>query len=505
MSGYDFSGLFVYDMANNHQGDVAHGTRMIREIAKVSNAGGVRGTFKFQFRDIDTLVHPDFRENKEVKHIPRFIETRLTHDDYAILTDEVRENGLITMATPFDEESIELIRKLDIEIVKIASCSASDWPLLDAVAKTRKPVIISTAGLTIDGLDNLVSYFDYHKVDFALMHCVALYPTPVEKLELNQLKTLCTRYPHITIGFSTHEAPDYYHAIRAAYCLGARIFERHVDIPEEGFKMNAYSATPDHIKGWIAAYNETVAACGAGHRHPASCAESASLQSLKRGVYAAKPIKKGAQLARKDVFFAMPLQDNQLDSGIWRENQIADRDYAKNDLVSEVVAQHTFTYDELTNQIIRQAKGMLNEARVTIGQDAKIELSHHYGLERFREFGVILIDCVNREYCKKILVQLPRQKHPYHYHAKKEETFQVLHGSIELEIEGHRKRYYPGETIVVHRGEWHKFQSAHGVIVEEVSTTHFKDDSYYEDKSIACLKLEERKTAIADWHTPSRP
>jgi len=59
-----------------------------------------------------------------------------------------------------------------------------------------------------------------------------------------------------------------------------------------------------------------------------------------------------------------------------------------------------------------QVKGMLNKARIFISEDSSVEVSHHYGIERFREFGCIIIDCINWAYCKKLVVQLPRQKPP---------------------------------------------------------------------------------------------
>jgi N-acetylneuraminate synthase len=91
---------------------------------------------------------------------------------------------------------------------------------------------------------------------------------------------------------------------------------------------------------------------------------------------------------------------------------------------------------------------------------------------------------------------LPRQKHPYHYHRKKEETFQVLFGDLEVEVEGNRQMLNAGDSLVIHQGEWHKFQTANGVIFEEISTTHFNNDSFYEDKFISRLRREERKTVI---------
>ena len=79
---------------------------------------------------------------------------------YEVITDEVRKGGMLTMATPFDEESIELITKLEIDIIKIASCSVCDWPLLEEVVKVNKPVVISTAGVNANVIDQVVSLFD---------------------------------------------------------------------------------------------------------------------------------------------------------------------------------------------------------------------------------------------------------------------------------------------------------------------------------------------------------
>lgn len=496
---FNFEGLFIFDMANNHQGSVDHGLKIINEVAKISNEEGVRGALKFQFRHLDTFIHPDFKDNPDLPHIPRFIATRLSDEDYKTLTDSVRENNLVTIATPFDEESLELIDKLDIEIIKIASCSASDWPLIEKIAEARRPVVVSTAGLNTNAIDNLVSFFEIKHVDFALMHCVALYPAPVEKLQLNQIELFKRRYPHLTVGFSTHEPPDYLDGIKIAYAKGARVFERHVGVETDRIKLNTYSSTPEQIRKWLRAYKEVVAACGAERRPPVGHKEEESLRSLKRGVYAREDIEKGTRLERSLVFFAMPLQENQLESGDWKDYFIADRNYKKNEAISEKVVQRVLSDQEIINRIILQIKGMLNEARIPIGNDYKIELSHHYGLERFREFGAVIIDCINRAYCKKLILQLPRQKHPYHYHKKKEETFQVLFGDMEVEVEGNRQILRAGDSIVIHQGEWHKFQTANGVIFEEISTTHFDDDSFYEDKFIANIRREERKTRIENW------
>jgi len=496
---FTFAGLFTYDLANNHQGDLEHGLKIIREIGKVNAAAGARGAFKFQFRQLETFIHPDYRERQDVKHIPRFMSTALRLEDYRRLTEAVRENGMLTMSTPFDEESVEIINRLDIEIIKIASCSAADWPLLEKVAAARRPVVASTAGLSMEKIDRLVSFFEFNNVEFSLMHCVALYPTPLDKLELNQIRLLRERFPEVPIGFSTHEDPDNFIPIRLAYALGARLFERHVGINTDKYKLNAYSSTPEQVAGWLAAHREAVAACGGDNRSPARPDEIASLRSLMRGVYAGKKIAKGEKVGRRQVFFAMPLQEGQLTSGEWVEGLEADRDYEVNQPIAEIVANSPLPEKEIIYRIMLQVKGMLNQARIAIGRESSIEISHHYGLERFREFGAVIITCINRRYCKKLVIQLPRQKHPYHYHDRKEETFQLLYGDLEVELEGRRIKVEPGDTVLVEPKQWHKFHTLDGAIFEEVSTTHFNNDSFYEDERIARLPRETRKTVVPNW------
>lgn len=496
MHNFDFNGLFILDLANNHQGDMKHALNIIKAVGEVVRSEGVRGAFKFQFRHIETFIHPDYKNKKDIKHIPRFVQTALTKDQYRTLVDAVREQGLHTIATPFDEESVDQILDLDIEIIKVASCSATDRPLLNRVAQTNRPVVVSTAGLGILEFDRLVSTLESENVNFALMHCIALYPTPPDKLKLTHIDMFRERFPSIPVGFSTHEDPNNYNAIRIAVAKGAQLFERHVGIQTKKHTLNKYSSTPPQIAKWIRAYKETVASCGGQFFSPAYPEEITSLYSLMRGVYAKKAIRKGEELSRDKVFFAMPLQEGQLKSGNWVTGLVADAAYNANQAINGQIANFKPSKQEIIYRIMLQVQGMLNEARIFIGKGSSVELSHHYGLERFREFGAVIINCINRAYCKKLIIQLPRQKHPYHYHKRKEETFQLLYGDMEVEIEGKRTRLALGDTVLVKPGEWHKFHSLDGVIFEEVSTTHFNEDSIYDDKRIANLPREKRKTVI---------
>lgn len=496
---FNFDNLFIYDLANNHQGDIEHARNIVTQVGRVNRDGKMKGALKFQFRQLDSFIHPDFQGSKEHKYVKRFSETRLEMESFASLARHVRAEGLLTMCTPFDEESVDMICDMGLDIIKIASCSADDRPLLEKVARVNKPVVVSTAGLRTDEIDWLVNFLETERVDFALMHCVALYPTPDDKLQLNQIATLRERYLSVPIGWSTHEDQDNTSAVQIAYALGARLFERHVGLNTDKYKLNSYSSTPEQLTKWIAAFSSARAMLGNEERAPTSPAERQTLVELKRGTYAKRAITKGEVLQRQDIFFAMPVQDGQLVSGQWRPGLVADRDYALNAAIGAAIGGQGVSDEQLVYQIMLQVRAMLNKASIHINEDASIEISHHYGLKRFREFGAVIITCINRTYAKKLVIQLPRQKHPYHFHKQKEETFQILDGDLEIVKDGAKLRMVPGDTFLVEPSQWHKFSTLDGCIFEEVSTTHFNNDSFYEDPSIARMPRDDRKTKVDNW------
>ena len=497
---FDFKDLFVFEMANNHQGQVEHGKRIIQELAQVAHGKGIRAAIKFQFRQLDTMIHLSHQQGSANKHIPRFLSTRLSKEQFRLLTEAVKKEGLVTICTPFDEESVDMIVELGIEVVKVGSCSATDWPLLEKIADCDKPVIFSTGGLTMKQIDDLVSFFDHRRVHHAIMHCVALYPTPDDKLQLNQISALCRRYPDKVIGFSTHELPNDFSPVQVAVAKGARMFERHVGVGTDEVTLNAYSGTPETIGQWIDSYQKAKRLCGEDQRPAASAEERTALHSLKRGVYAQRALKRGLMVKRDDLYFAMPCEPGQLTSGEWKEGIVTLEDVAKDQALQTTALQIPHDPDkQVLFTAIHTIKGLLNEARVALNTDFKAEFSHHYGIAKFPQVGATIIECINRDYCKKLIIQMPGQRHPSHFHKKKEETFQVLFGIQEVEVDGRRRTLYPGDIQLVQQGVWHEFWTETGAIFEEISTTHFNDDSFYADKVINKVNRAKRKTVVNNW------
>lgn len=494
----DFKELFIFEMANNHQGNVSHGLKIIKEMGKIAKKFGIKGAVKLQYRDLESFIHPDYKEDKNAKHIGRFLETALSNSQFKELVDGIRSEGLLTVCTPFDEKSVDLIEEHEIEVIKIASCSADDWPLLSRIAKSDKPVIASTGGLDISMIDNLVTFLRNRNKAFAVLHCVGVYPTPDELFNLNFISKLKLRYPEITIGYSGHEHPDNTDIVKIAAAKGAEIFERHVGVATDSIKLNAYSMNPIQTEKWVQAYLSAKTVLGL-HEKSISIAETESLLSLKRGVFAKKKLKKGQQITFDDVFFAMPCQAGQLTSGEFgrvRARYVASKDYEINQPLFESSGKDNYYR---IRQIIHQAKGMLNEAGIILSDKADVELSHHYGLENFDKFGGLIVTLINREYCKKIIVVFPGQHHPEQRHIKKEETFHILYGELIISLNGITSILKKGDIVTIERGVTHSFYSDNGAVFEEVSTTHFRNDSFYTDSLISEQDPMQRKTIVENF------
>jgi sialic acid synthase SpsE/D-lyxose ketol-isomerase len=491
--------LFVFEMANNHMGSVEHGLRIIRDIYEVSKGFSFNFGFKLQYRHLDTFIHPDFKDRADFKYIKRFSETRLREDQLRLLKDEIKSLGFITICTPFDEKSVDLIEEHEFEIIKIGSCSFTDWPLLERIVKTDKPIIASTGGASLDDIDKVVSFFEHRSKDFALMHCVGKYPTLDEDLQLNQIQFLKQRYPQVSIGYSTHEIPDNVDAIKMSIASGATIFEKHVGVATEKFQLNAYSASPEKVECWLKAASQAFQICGISGRRPEfSNEEMASLRSLRRGLYAKQSIKKAERIDLTKVFLAIPTLEGQITANDMSKYTefYADADL---DMNAPLLTSNTTKKEirEKVYDIVQRVKEFLRKSGVVIPPKVDLEISHHYGIEHFDEFGLTMITVVNREYCKKLIILLPGQKHPEQYHKQKEETFHILYGSVRIDLGGHVKHCKIGEVVTVEKGVKHNFSTDTGVIIEEISSTHYVHDSYYTDPAI--MQNQYRKTLLTYW------
>lgn len=491
--------LIIYEMANNHMGEVAHGKRIADEFAAVSKPFPYNFAMKLQYRDLDTLIHPDFKDRMDLKYVKRFSETRLSWDQFKQIKDAIVAAGFLAICTPFDEVSVEKIVEHGYDYIKIPSCSMTDWPLLEKIAQYDLPIIASTAGEPLEDIDRVVSFFRHREKSLALMHCVGEYPAKDEHLHLSQIPLLKKRYPDLEVGYSTHERPDNFEAVKIAVALGATIYEKHAGVATDKYAVNAYSITPDQAQKWLQSMSDAYKMIGEfDKRYPPPPGEIAALADLARGVYVKEPVKAGEVIKSSNVFLSMPRQEGQVvaqDLSKYTE-YVAKTDIPAKGAVktAEVEAKDR---RQLVHKIVRDVKALLKKSKVAVPGQVELEISHHYGIDDFYEHGITMITVVNREYCKKLIVVLPGQNHPEQLHKVKEETYHVLYGTVKVTLDGQVYEKKANDVLVVPRGHTHAFESKGGCIIEEISSSHILDDSYYTDPAIAANP--NRKTFVTYW------
>lgn len=309
-----FENLFVLEMTNNHQGKLERGLQIVREHSRVVRFNNIRAAIKLQFRDIESFVHKEFRDRSDIRYVKRVMDTRMPKAEYATLVETIKKSGCVPMATPFDEKSVDWCVEFNLPIIKIASADSNDWLLLEKIATTRKPCIVSFGGTPLKDMDDVVTFFERREIPLAINHCVAAYPHEDSEAELDQIDFLRERYPGHTIGYSCHEYHDWTTSITLAYAKGVRTFERHIDINSDGFQVAPYSSLPEQLDTWFKAFHKAVEFCGTARssRKIPLQKETAYLDSYIRGVYARHDLKAGQLLSDNDIYMAIPLQKGQL-------------------------------------------------------------------------------------------------------------------------------------------------------------------------------------------------
>jgi N-acetylneuraminate synthase len=339
MNNKIFENLFVLELANNHWGSLERGKKIIREFAKVVKQNKVKAAIKLQFRDVDNFIHKDFvKEGKNVdllklpkrsRYIQKTTKTKLTYNEFHELIKYIKKHDCIPMSTPFDETSVDWCVSMDLPIIKIASSDINDWLLLNKIATTKKPVIISTGGANDKQIDDVIKFFTNRNIPIAVNHCVSKYPSEDNELELDQIDYLKLKYPDLVIGLSTHEYHDWHSSMYISYAKGARTWERHIDIPypanHEQKEVSNYCSLPHQIDEWFKAYNKAITMCGTSlnTRRVIDEKESKYLEALYRGLYLKKNIKKGQKIKLEDLYSAVPFQKE--------IGQLSSRDFIEDD------------------------------------------------------------------------------------------------------------------------------------------------------------------------------
>ena len=222
--------FIIAEVGQNHQGDLDKAREYIRVFA-FEGADAV----KFQTRNNKYLFSQEAYEASYDSE-NAFAETYGEHREHlelkpewlSILKEDCMKYGVKFMSTPFDEPSLELLKKIDIDILKIASFDLGNLPFIHRIARMGKPVVMSVGGGKIDQIRSSIEVLLEHHDEVAILHCVSEYPCEYNRLGLDNIERLIAEFPQCTIGSSDHFNGTLSGPV--AYLKGARVFEKHVTL-----------------------------------------------------------------------------------------------------------------------------------------------------------------------------------------------------------------------------------------------------------------------------------
>lgn len=225
--GQDQPVYVIGEIGLNHNGDVDIAKQLI-DVAADAGAQAV----KFQKRTPE-ISTPEHMKNVmrstpwgEMTYLEYRYRVEFDHDQYVEIGDYATMRGLDWFASPWDAPSVAFLEDLNVAAYKVASASVTDIEMLDAMAATGKPVILSTGMSTLEEIDAAVARFAPENL--VLLHATSTYPLPPEEANLRMIETLRSRYEGIPVGYSGHE-PGLQISI-AAVALGAVAVERHITL-----------------------------------------------------------------------------------------------------------------------------------------------------------------------------------------------------------------------------------------------------------------------------------
>ena len=216
--------LIIPEMGINHSGSLEIAFKII-DAAKRAGAEIIKHQTHIP-EDEMSLEAKKIKPANSNRNIYNIIsETCLNEEDEYKLFNYVKKRKMIFLSTPFSRKAVDRLIKFGVSAFKIGSGEMNNLPLIDYIAKLKKPMIISTGMHSITNVRKLVSFLSKKKNKFALMHTTNLYPTPDKLVRLNSITELKKNFPNLVIGLSDHTETN--HSSIGAVALGACIIEKH--------------------------------------------------------------------------------------------------------------------------------------------------------------------------------------------------------------------------------------------------------------------------------------
>jgi len=217
----------IAEIGVNHDGSAGRALDLVR-FAQRGGADAV----KLQIFSADRLMHAsttfaDYQKERVDDESATNMLKRyeLADADVERVVQAIRSSNMVPLATPFSIEDVETIDRLDLSAIKIASPDIVNRPLLEAAAKTKRPMLVSTGAANIDEIESAVNWLSDSLAKFALLHCVSSYPTKSQDANLCWIDELAKRFD-VPVGYSDHTID----ALSGAFAVsaGAVVVEKHL-------------------------------------------------------------------------------------------------------------------------------------------------------------------------------------------------------------------------------------------------------------------------------------
>jgi sialic acid synthase SpsE/sugar phosphate isomerase/epimerase len=295
--------LLIAEIGNNHNGSLERAFKLIDAIS----VAGVQ-IAKFQLRNLGSLYRERDVEDLGVEYAKDLLKKyNLSFEQHQEIAAYCETVGVEYMCTPWDIKSVGQLEELGVKRYKIASADFDNIPLLECIAKTRKPMYLSTGMNTTKEISKISKFLDSLNVDYTLLHCNSTYPAPFVDIELNFLKEL--QMIHSPVGYSGHERGIAVSV--AAVAMGATVIERHVTIDKnlEGPDHHA-SLLPEELAHLCKMISEVEQAMGAPKIIERKLSQGALLnkENLGKSIVATMNLESGTVISKDHLEVLAPGQ-----------------------------------------------------------------------------------------------------------------------------------------------------------------------------------------------------
>ncbi|KAF0146430.1 MAG: Sialic acid synthase [Nitrospirae bacterium] len=284
----------IAEIGNNHEGSYTLAEELIGRAAEA-------GTDAVKFQSI---IPEKLASSRDVDRIAQLRRFQLSPEQMEKLKCIADREGVLFLSTPFSLESVIFLNNL-VPAFKVASGDNNFYPLLAAVAKTGKPVLLSTGMADFAKIKETIAFLQRTWNDYgippaslAVLHCVVSYPTPPAEANLSAIRTL--QNLGMTVGYSDHTLGI--EAAVLACALGARIIEKHftIDKTYSTFRDHQLSADPAELKEMVARIKAAQVLMGDGEKRVMGC-ERESLPRVRRTIVAGRRLTEGDIIAWEDL------------------------------------------------------------------------------------------------------------------------------------------------------------------------------------------------------------